>query len=195
MNERGAPGSEPDAPMHVLAIVGSLRAASVNGAVARAAVSVAGDVHLTIHDVADVPFYDGDVEAVGLPLAVRRLNDAVAANDGLLLFSPEYNSSFPAVTKNVIDWMSRPPKVWEGLPIGLVTATPGARAGLGVREHFTATLGRRPARLFDTLGIGSSGDKLVDGELTDPDTLAELADYVGRFAAFCREEPAAAASS
>jgi len=191
----GPAGPVSDASVNVLAIVGSLRRASVNAAAARAAMSVSGDVNLTIHDVADVPFYDGDVETAGLPSAVRRLNDAVAASDGVVLFSPEYNSSFPAVTKNVIDWMSRPPKVWEGLPIGLVTATPGPRAGLGVREHFSAVLERRPVRLFETLGIGAYGDKLdADGEIVDADTLAAVADYVARFAEFCRTAPGSVAA-
>ena len=127
MIDRGSAGSVSETPADLVAVVGSLRRASVNAAVARAAVSVATRASLTIHEVSDVPFYDGDVEVAGLPPAVERLNDAVAASDGLLLFSPEYNSSFPAVTKNVIDWLSRPPKVWEELPIGLVTATPGSR--------------------------------------------------------------------
>ncbi len=182
-----APGRR-DSPVEIVAIVGSLRRASVNAATARAAVSVAADVNLTIHDVSAVPFYDGDVEASGLPAPVERLNDVVGSSEGLLLFTPEYNGSFPAVTKNVIDWISRPPKVWDGLPIGLVATSPGGRAGLGVREHFSATLERRPVRLFDTLGIGSYGDKFDDGELTDLDTRAELADYIVRFAAFCRAE-------
>ena len=174
-------------PVELVAIVGSLRRASVNAATARAAVAAASDAHVTIHDVAEVPFYDGDVEAAGLPRPVARLNEIVAASDGLLLFSPEYNSSLPAVTKNVIDWLSRPPMVWDGLPIGLVATTAGSRAGLGVRGHFVDVLERRPVRRFESLGIGSYGDKLDgDGELTDPDTLVELAAYVDRFADFCR---------
>jgi len=175
--------------VELVAIVGSLRRASVNAAAARAAAGVATAARVTIHDVSDLPFYDGDTEAAGLPEPVERLNRVVAEAEGLLLFTPEYNSSLPAVTKNVIDWLSRPPKVWEGLPVGLVAVTPGARAGLGVREHFTAMLDRRPMRVFDTLGIGSYGDKLdADGELTDPETLLELAHYVDRFARFCRED-------
>jgi NAD(P)H-dependent FMN reductase len=143
---------------------------------------------LTIHDVSELPFYDGDVEAAGLPLAVERLNEVVGSGDGLLLFSPEYNGSFPAVTKNVIDWLSRPPKVWDDLPIALVSTSPGSRAGFGLREHFTAILERRPVRLFGTLGVGSVGDLLdQDGQLADPDALAELADFVSRFADFCLE--------
>lgn len=175
-------------PVEIVAIVGSLRRASVNAATARAATGVTTSARITIHDVADVPFYHGDVEAAGVPEPVERLNRVVGDAEGLLLFSPEYNSSLPAVVKNVIDWLSRPPGTWNELPIGLVATTPGSRAGQGVREHFTTMLGRRPVRLFETLGIGSYGDKLDDtGELTDPETLLELADYVDRFAEFCRE--------
>ncbi|MFW2334232.1 NADPH-dependent FMN reductase [Ilumatobacter sp.] len=180
--------SAQDHQVELVAIVGSLRRASVNAAVARAAAGVATAARVTMHDISDLPFYDGDTEAAGLPEPVERLNRVVGAAEGLLLFSPEYNSSLPAVTKNVIDWLSRPPKVWDGLPVGLVAATPGQRAGLGVREHFTTMLDRRPMRVFETLGIGSYGDKLdADGELTDPETLIELADYVDRFAQFCRD--------
>lgn len=172
---------------NLTAIVGSLRTASVNGAIARAASTTSDDIGVTIHDIADLPLYNGDIEAAGPNREVAALHDAVAATDGVLIFSPEYNSSFPAVTKNVIDWLSRPPKAWEGVPLGLVVATPGPRAGAGFRDHFTAMMERQPVRLFETLGIGSYGDKLDEhGELTDPEALGALADYVGRFAAFCR---------
>lgn len=181
-----SPDSAAGRSAELVAVVGSLRRASLNAATARAAATVADPASLTIHDVSELPFYDGDVEAVGLPPPVRRLNEVVGACDGLMLFSPEYNGSFPAVTKNVIDWLSRPPKVWEDLPIALVATSPGSRAGLGVREHFTAILERRPVRLFGTLGMGSVSDRLgEDGELAELDALAELADFVSRFADFC----------
>ena len=106
--------------MHTLkitAIVGSLRSKSVNGAVARAAIEV-GSTHAEIElfSVADVPLYNGDIEQVALPAAVQALHDSVGAADGVLLFSPEYNGSFPAVTKNAIDWLSRPPRELGGHP-------------------------------------------------------------------------------
>lgn len=171
----------------ILAIVGSLRTGSVNAAMARAAASSAADgVTVIVHSVADLPLYDGDIEDQGLPESVAALHDAVKAADGVLLFSPEYNGSFPAVTKNVIDWLSRPPKAWEDQAISLVAASPGGRAGQGVRDHFSAIMSRQPVRLFETMGIGSCGDKLnEDGELTDPQTGADLADFVSRFAKHC----------
>ena len=62
------------------------------------------------------------------------------------------------------------------MPFTLVAASPGGRAGLGVREHFSAIMERQPVRLFETHGIGSYGDKLDNGELIDADTVTELAE-------------------
>ena len=169
----------------LMAIVGSLRAASVNRIVAEAAVQLAADeVDLALFNVSDIPLYNGDVEEAGLPASVQALHDAVAAADGLLFFSPEYNGSFPAVTKNVIDWMSRPPASWEGTAVSMVTASPGGRAGVGVRGHFDAIMPFQPVRPFASLGIGGYGDKVADGQLTDQATRDELAAHIAEFAAF-----------
>lgn len=140
---------------------------------------------MVIRPVADLPLYNGDIESAGPPESIESLHEAVRRADGLLLFSPEYNGSFPAVTKNVIDWLSRPPKSWEQTALTLVATSPGPRAGLGLREHFSMIMARQPVRLFETLGIGSYGDKLDEsGELVDEVALGELADFVERFATF-----------
>ena len=174
---------------HIVGIVGSLRSGSVNHALARAAVAKAPTgTTLTIHSVTDLPLYNGDVEQSGLPAPVTQLQDVVGVADGLILFSPEYNGSFPAVTKNVIDWLSRPPKLWENTAISLIAATPGPRAGQGVRDHFSAIMAHQPIRLFETLGIGRYGEELNDdGEFEDEETLGELASFLPRFAQFSRQ--------
>jgi len=169
----------------IVAIVGSLRSGSVNRATARAAIAGAqAGTSIKLVDLAHVPLYDGDVEEAGLPLPVQALHDAVADADGLLIFSPEYNGSFPAVTKNAIDWLSRPPHSWEGKAVSLVVTTPGPAAGGSIRAHFEAIMGFQPVRVMASLGIGTYGEKLTDGELTDPETLAELATHVASFAEF-----------
>jgi len=173
-----------------VAIVGSLRASSVNAATARAAVSVAPDgIDVEIVDITEIPLYDGDVHEAGMPESVTALIESVGAADGLLIFSPEYNGSFPAVTKNVIDWLSvGPPSVSDGLAMGLVTTTPGPRGGSSLRDHFTFIMSFRPVRAFETLGIADYGDKLDDaGEIVHTGTHDELADYVSRFAEFTRQ--------
>lgn len=176
---------------HLLALVGSLRRQSVNAAVARAALDLIGDqATMTVRDIGSIPLYNGDDEEAGPPAPVVELTEAVAAADGLVLFSPEYNSSFPAVTKNVIDWLSRPPRLWEGTAVTMVTATPGPRGGLGVRAHFDGVLAHQPVRPFEPHGFGNYRDKLSpDGELTDPETRAELAAFLDRFVQFCLPDP------
>ena len=180
-------------PVHLIAVAGSLRVASVNHEFARVAAKadIAG-VTMNLHDAGRLPLYNGDDEAAGPPHEVRALIDAVGAADGLMLFSPEYNGSFPAMTKNVIDWLSRPPRLaWDGKPVTMVVATPGPRAGAGVRTHFDTTMTRQPVRAFESIGFGGYGERMTDGRLTDPDTITELTSFVERFAAFCREPPPA----
>ena len=173
--------------VNLIGIVGSLRAGSVNAAAARAAADIVGDgVTMALVDVADVPLYHGDEEAAGPPGPVTELHAAVREADGIVLFSPEYNSSFPAVTKNVIDWLSREPAGWEGSGITMIVLSPGGRAGAGVREHFEAIMPRQASRSFPTLGLGNSAERIDDhGEVSDPTTLTELRDFLQRFADFC----------
>jgi len=172
----------------IVVLVGSLRSGSVNRAIARAAIALApADLSLAIHSIADVPMYNGDVEERGVPASVVELHEVVAAADGVLFFTPEYNGSLPAVLKNVIDWLSRPPTALEGKPLAGVATTPGRRAGAGVLAHFEQIFDHMRAEYprFDSLGIGSYGDKLDEaGELADEATRAELADWLTRFAAF-----------
>jgi len=171
----------------LIAIVGSLRSASVNRATARAAIALApDDVSITILPIADVPLYNGDVEERGVPESVTALHEAVASADGVIFFTPEYNGSLPAVTKNVIDWLSRPPQSLEGVPLAAVATTPGGRAGAGVLGHFEQIFDHMIADYprFESFGIGGYPDKLDEqGELADEATRAELADWLARFVA------------
>jgi NAD(P)H-dependent FMN reductase len=106
----------------VIGIAGSLRRRSYNTALLRSAVELApAGLSIEVASIRDVPLYDGDVEEMGIPESVRTLKDKVAAADGLLLVTPEFNNSIPGVMKNVIDWMSRPPadipRVFGGKPV------------------------------------------------------------------------------
>src|SRR6516165_9146617 len=108
----------------IVAISGSLRAKSFNTMLLRAAVAAAPPgATFDVASIRDVPLYDGDVEAAtGAPPAVAALRAKIAAADGLLLATPEYNGSIPGVLKNAVDWMSRPAAeiahVFGGKPVG-----------------------------------------------------------------------------
>lgn len=174
----------------ILTLCGSLRGGSVNAATMRAALAnPPAGVEFDTFDVRPLPFYDGDVEAQGLPEAVEALGAALEAADGLIIFSPEYNGSFPAVTKNAIDWLSRPPRPWENKGMTMVVTTPGSRAGKSIRDHFDAVMGHFPVKHFPAHGIGSYGEILgEDGEVGDAATIDALRAFVAAFAAHLQVE-------
>ncbi len=115
----------------ILGISGSLRKGSFNAALLKTAASVAPEgCKLEIDSIKGIPLYDADLESnQGLPEVVTQLKEKIAASDGLLLVTPEYNNSVPGVFKNAIDWLSRPvqdqPRVFHNRPVGLIGATPG----------------------------------------------------------------------
>jgi chromate reductase, NAD(P)H dehydrogenase (quinone) len=115
----------------MLGISGSLRRGSFNTALLRAAAQLMpASATLEIQTLHGIPLYDGDVEiGAGIPPSVSQLKDAIAAADGVILATPEYNNGIPGVFKNAIDWLSRPPpdikRVFGAKPIALMGASPG----------------------------------------------------------------------
>ena len=139
--------------MRIIGISGSLRAASLNAALLRAATEECPPgTTINIESIRGIPLYDGDVEAKeGIPARVAELKDRIASADGLLLVTPEYNNSIPGVFKNAIDWLSRPaadiPRVFAGRPVGLIGASPGRFGTLmsqSAWQPVLRTLGTRP---------------------------------------------------
>ena len=114
----------------ILGLSGSLRRHSFNSGLLRAAAqAMPAGVVLDIGSIAEIPLYDGDVEAAGIPAAVAALKERVAQADALLLVSPEYKNGIPGVFKNAIDWLSRPSsdiaRLFGGKPVALIGASPG----------------------------------------------------------------------
>jgi chromate reductase len=136
--------------MTVVGIAGSLRERSFNRALLRTAVDLAPDgMRIEPFDLAAVPVYNSDRdENYGggpYPEAVAELRARVDAADALLIVSPEYNWGPSGVTKNAIDWMSRPIGTCPlaSKPVALAGASPGpagtGRAQLQLRQHLLST--------------------------------------------------------
>lgn len=97
--------------VHILGFAGSLRRASHNRGLLRAALELLPDgMSLEIFDLSAIPLYNADIEAQGFPKAVEEFRARIAAADALLIAAPEYNQSIPGVLKNAIDWASRSPE-------------------------------------------------------------------------------------
>jgi chromate reductase len=94
-----------------LAICGSLRKDSFNRKLLGIAKKLAEELNLDVEEVdlkkLDIPIYDGDIQAKGLPASIQKLKKAIEKSDILLIASPEYNNSISGVLKNAIDWASR----------------------------------------------------------------------------------------
>ncbi|WP_170004189.1 NADPH-dependent FMN reductase [Pseudopontixanthobacter vadosimaris] len=180
----------------ILALSGSLRKGSYNTALLRAAQGVMpGDAQLIEGSIAGIPLYNGDEEEQhGLPDAVAELKDQIAAADGLLLVTPEYNNSIPGVFKNAIDWTTRPSKdierIYGGRPVALMGATPGGFGTLLSQDAWLSvlrTLGTRP--WFEGRLLVSRAHKVFDddGAMIDEDMEGRLQDFMAGFTAFIRE--------
>jgi chromate reductase len=171
--------------MHVLGIAGSLRKASFNRALLRAAQELAPkEMEITVFDLAPIPPYNQDVEKEGDPAPVAALKDAMRAADALLFVSPEYNYGIPGVLKNAIDWASRPPgkSPLNGKPAAIMGASQGTggtiRMQLALRQAFLFT--ETHAMLKPEVLVARAQEKFdAEGRLTDPKTR----EFVGTFLA------------
>ena len=123
--------------LRVLGIAGSLRRDSYNRSLLRAAASLAPPgLELETADIASIPLFDGDLEAAGMPEAVRKLRQQIRAADAVLIATPEYNRSIPGVLKNVIDWASRSPdQPLAGKPAAIFGASSGPYGTIRAQHH------------------------------------------------------------
>jgi chromate reductase len=179
-------------PMKVLGFAGSLRAGSLNRALLAAAIEAAPpSLELSIFDLREIPLYDGDVEAKGDPDGVARFKAAIRAADGVLIATPEYNHGVPGVTKNAIDWASRPPRQapLDGKPVAIMGASPGitgtARGQSQLRQAFEFT--NSFCMPQPELLVFRAHEKFdAAGKLTDEATRTHLAGFLTAFEAWVR---------
>lgn len=129
--------------MYTIAVfVGSLRKESFNKKLAEALAFIGKDLfRFNIVPLDDVPMYNQDMEG-DLPAPVARIKKAAKEADGVLLVTPEYNRSVPAVLKNALDWCSRPygENAWAGKPAALAGTSPGVVGTAVAQSHLRSVM-------------------------------------------------------
>lgn len=174
----------------ILALGGSLRRDSYNqklaALVAEGARSAGAEVTvISLHDF-PMPLFDEDLEASsGKPTTAKRLKQLFADHDGLIIASPEYNSSLTAALKNAIDWVSRgdsegekPLSALAGKTAVICAASPGGLGGLRGLVHLRSILGNIGITVLpDQIAVGSAYSAFAeDGSLTDTATAKRVSD-------------------
>jgi NAD(P)H-dependent FMN reductase len=165
----------------ILAFAGSLRRESFNMKLVPIAAKAARDAgaEVTLIDLKDfpLPLFDQDLEAEqGMPESGKKLKQLFIDHDGLLIASPEYNSSITAVLKNAIDWVSRPAPgepslvAFRSKVATLMSASPGALGGLRGLVHVRSILGNIGVIVLpDQIAVARAHEAFQpDGSLTDP---------------------------
>lgn len=176
------------ADIKVLVLVGSLRAASINRQLAELAVETAPDgVDLRIFDrLAELPFYNEDIDTPDVAEPVAALREAAAGADAALVVTPEYNGTIPAVLKNAIDWLSRPygNGALKEKPVAVIGAALGQYGGVWAHDETRKSLGIAGPRVVEDLKL-SIPAKVFDGKhpRENAEVAANLRDVVGKLAA------------
>jgi NAD(P)H-dependent FMN reductase len=168
--------------VRILALVGSLRAGSHNRQLAEAAVKHAPEgAQIELYEgLAEVPFYNEDIDVEGsVPAAAVRLREAAASADALLLFSPEYNGTIPAVLKNAIDWLSRPygAGALVGKPVAVVGTAFGQYGGVWAQDEARKAVGIAGAKVLDDVKLSIPGSVTRFAE-THPSDDAEVVEQL-----------------
>ncbi len=170
--------------LKIVGFAGSLRTASYNKKLLRVAAAKANALGVAFEeiDLSGVPLYNEDVERVGFPVAVQKMREAIAAADGVIVATPEYNYSVSCVTKNAIDWASRNPNVFTGKTVAIMGASAGGFATVRAQAAIRPILASVDALVLPTpeVRVSKAGDAFdADGALKD----AALDGAVGKLVA------------
>ena len=179
--------------VRVLALVGSLRAASTNRQIAELAAAVAPDgVTVTVFEgLGELPFYNEDIDpAVGAeveaPAPVAALRAAAADADAALVVTPENNGTIPAVLKNAIDWLSRPfgNGALKDKPLAVIGGALGQYGGVWAHDETRKSFGIAGASVVETIKFSVPFQTLGgNAPAENAELSANVRDIVGKLAA------------
>lgn len=178
----------------IAVVVGSLRKDSFNLKLAHAIAKLAPPEVSFVHlDISDLPLYNQDDDA-NPSASVQRIKGQIAASQGVLFFTPEYNRSFPGVLKNAIDHASRPygQSAWAGKPAGVLGVSVGAIGTAPAQQHLRNVLAYLD---MPTLGNPEAFIQAKDGLFDDAGNIGAasvtfLQDWMDHYVAWVKQHTA-----
>lgn len=154
--------------LKLIGLSGSLRAGSFNTKLLKAAMASFGPAEAQITDL-NLPLYDGDLEAEGIPEAVTKLAEQISDADAIIVANPEYNKGITGVLKNALDWVSRVPgnafRAKPTLVIGAAAGRTGGETSYYMTRNCLAPLGAAVLATPAVLVAGAPGEFNDDGTL------------------------------
>lgn len=172
--------------MKIISFVGSLRKDSLNKKLLQNAIKVAPkEMEVEVFDLKEIPLYNKEIQEQGFPEAVLDLRKKVKQADGVLIVTPEYNHSFSGITKNAIDWISRPPEQpFNEKPLAIMGASDGGFGTVRAQIHLRAVFPTLNAYVMNKPQLHlANADKKFDeeGNLTDEGDLEKLKKFMQAF--------------
>lgn len=172
--------------LKVLGIAGSLRSGSYNKQLLQLLVNSAPEgLEVEVFNLFDIPIYNGDVEAQGLPESVLDLKQRIKEADGILIVTPEYNYSIPGVLKNSIDWASRPPEnPFSTKPVAIAGASNGGFGTVRSQHHLRQVMVNLNAYVMPKpeIMVSKAQDKFAeDGSLLDEKLKTSAQEFMQEF--------------
>jgi chromate reductase len=171
----------------IIGICGSLREQSYNKSILEYIAANSPDsMEIQIESISDFPLFNEDIEKEGFPLKVQDIREKIRNADGLIIITPEYNSSVPGVLKNAVDWISRKdengypfskkPIMIAGATTGL-TGTSRSQKELRAVLHNINTFPMNKPELF----ISQADKKIFNGKLVDEKTKEVIGKMLNSF--------------
>jgi chromate reductase, NAD(P)H dehydrogenase (quinone) len=171
--------------VRILGISGSLRKASFSTALLNIlAEKAAPAIEIEVVTLEDIPLYNEDLDQEPAIPAVENLKKAIAASDGVLIVTPEYNHGVPGVLKNALDWVSRPvfESCFKGKPVSIMTSSLAFTGGVRAQYQLRETLISMQAHLVmgPEVVVGGVHRNLVDDFYSDEKGLAFMLSSLNR---------------
>ncbi len=174
---------------HFVAVSGSLRKASWNTMVLKAAQQlVPENVHIEHLSIDWVPLYNFDLHNKRYPDVVEKLDNVIKAADAVIFVTPEYNYSVPGVLKNFIDFASKSPlRPFDMKPVGIISASTGLLGAARAQYHLRQIMVALNAYVMNQpeIMIAEVDNKFdAAGNITDEKTKQFIYSFITALASF-----------